>query len=165
MSDYPPQVRRGTILPDFELFTQGSSKPVSLWDYKQKRNVVLAVLHAACTNCSEYVEMLQESGRLLASSNAVTLAVFPATLEELPAPPAIPQILFLADPENTIRVKLAIQPGEVAVFIADQWGEVYAAYIAADAVKLPGAQAIHEWLTLIEIQCPECFPPERLPAG
>jgi peroxiredoxin len=165
MSDYPPQLRRGTILPDFELFTQGSSRPISLWDYKQKRNVVLAVLHAGCSKCSEYVEMLQQSERLFGSSNAVTLVVFPGSLTELPAAPATPQILFLADPEDTIRKKLTIQPNEVAIFIADQWGEVYAEHIAADAVELPGAQAIHEWLTLIEIQCPECFPPERLPAG
>jgi peroxiredoxin len=159
MSDNTPQVRRGTILPDFELFTQHRSKPVSLWDYKQKRNVVLAVLHTGCANCSEYVKMLQQSERLIASSNAVTLVVLAVSLEELPAAHAAQQTLVLADPEDTLRANLAIQPGEVGLFIADQWGEVYFAHVAADAGQLPGAQAIHEWLTLIEIQCPECFPP------
>ena len=165
MSDNPPRIARGTILPDFELFTQGSSKPVSLWDYKQKRNVVLAILHAGCSSCTEYIAMLRQSERLLGSCNAVTLVVLPAFLKEVPAAPASPQVLLLADPDNTMRGKLAIQPGDVALAIADQWGEVYAAHVAADASQLPGAQAIHEWLTLIEIQCPECFPPERLPSG
>jgi peroxiredoxin len=49
---------------------------------------------------------------------------------------------------------------KTAVFIADRYGALYTSTIAADAGELPSEREIRDWLWFIEIQCPECFPPE-----
>jgi peroxiredoxin len=49
---------------------------------------------------------------------------------------------------------------KTAVFIADRYGALYASTTAVDADELPSAREIRDWLWFIEIQCPECFPPE-----
>ena len=47
-----------------------------------------------------------------------------------------------------------------AIYITDQFGEVFAAYRAADGETMPSVQAIVKLIRFINIQCPECGHPE-----
>lgn len=49
---------------------------------------------------------------------------------------------------------------EVAIFIADRWGEIFARSNAESGHDLLEEPEIRAWLEFIEFQCEECFPSE-----
>src|SRR2546427_7325872 len=70
---------------------------VRAWDYKQKKNLVIAFLHAGCRRCEDFLNKLSTRAAELAEREAVALVVFaeaPQAMlsENLPA-----QVLLAAD--------------------------------------------------------------------
>jgi hypothetical protein len=49
---------------------------------------------------------------------------------------------------------------EMAVYVTDRFGEVFATFRESEKQAMPGVQEILEWLTFVNSQCPECSPPE-----
>jgi hypothetical protein len=43
-----------------------------------------------------------------------------------------------------------------AVLVADKWGEIHYAHVAATIAEMPDAEALLDWLTYVRVQCPEC---------
>jgi hypothetical protein len=43
-----------------------------------------------------------------------------------------------------------------AVIVADRWGEIVYVAVSSDAGGLPPAEALADWLTYVQHQCPEC---------
>jgi peroxiredoxin len=52
---------------------------------------------------------------------------------------------------------------EFAVLITDRWGALFSKTISSEIKNLPAEAEIRDWLSFIEIQCSECFPPEPWP--
>jgi len=132
-------------------------------DYRQKKNLVVAFLHAGCPRCESYLENLAARAAELAEREAVAVVVTaespPAGLQErLPAP-----ILVAADmsgrSQRAYLGQEAFGPAGqelVGVFVADRYGELYAQWVAREEDGLPGAGQVLDWLGQIQLACEEC---------
>src|SRR5712692_8848840 len=130
-----------------------AGKTLRAWDYKQKRSLVIAFLHAGCRCCEGFVEKL--------AARAAELRV-----ENLPA-----QVVVAADMSGrSQRAYLGDdafgQAGQerLGVFVADRYGELYAQWVAREEGGLPGVGEVLEWLGQIQVACEECGVSEW-PAG
>jgi peroxiredoxin len=138
---------------------------VRAWDFKQKKNLVLAFLHAECVECEDWLRGLVRSAAQLNEHEAVALAIFPATpqraLENL-APPIVvvadmsgrSQRSFLGDDAfSTAGLERA------GVLVADRFGELFAQWLTDRQHKLPAVEEIIDWLSHIQVACEECGAP------
>jgi len=136
---------------------------VRAWDFKQKKNLVIAFLDAAHPGSENFLERLVARAGEIAEQEAVALIAFsqatPATLlVHLPA-----EIVVATDMSG--RAARAFL-GEDAfgstgqqrfgVFVADRYGELYAQWIISSGGALPGAGEVLGWLRQIELACEEC---------
>lgn len=139
-----------------------SGQTVRAWDFKQKKNLVTAFLHAGCRRCEGFVEKLVARAAELAEREAVALVVFPE-------PPALAigalpsQIIVAADVSGRSQCAYlgedAFGPAgleRVGVFVADRYGELYAQWVGREEGALPGIGEILSWLSQIELACEEC---------
>lgn len=75
----------GYALPSFSL-EDASGRTIRLWDYKQRRPVLLAFVHAGeCPCCRAWLATLVERRVLLDELRVVTLVVVPEPVERLGA--------------------------------------------------------------------------------
>jgi hypothetical protein len=137
-------------------------RTVRAWDYKQKKNLVIAFLDTDCAPCEEFLHALVDSAAALPEKEAVALVVF---LEQPPRrltgllPPGI--ILGADMPGNSARAFL----GEDAfasrsfvrggVFVTDRYGELFAQW-AVERHKFPAIAEILAALDHVEMACDEC---------
>jgi len=135
------------------------------WDFKQKKNLVILFLDAACDPCEQFLRELAAHAASLRDAEAVALVAFleppPGSLEEsLP-----PEIIAGADVSGrSARAFL----GEAAasprsrlgrgVFVTDRYGELAAQWIAAQH-EFPSVAEIFSTLDRVQIACDECFMP------
>ncbi len=140
-----------------------AGQTVCAWDYKQKKNLVIAFLHARCPRCAAFLGKLAARAAELAEREAVALVVLaeaPTALatENLPA-----QVVVAADmggrSQRAYLGEEAFGPAgqeRVGVFVADRYGELYAQWIARNEDGLPGVGELVEWLGQIQVACEEC---------
>jgi phage FluMu gp28-like protein len=133
---------------------------IRAWDYKQKKNLVVAFVHAGC---ARFIGSLATRAAELAECEAVVLAIFPelppATLREnLPA-----QIVMAADVTgHSQRAYLgddafgAAGQELVGVFVADRYGELYVQWSSRSEDGLPGVVEVIDRLRQIQVACEEC---------
>ena len=158
----------GDLIPSFSLSGVNVSGQVSPWDYKQHKNLVLIFLDPACTVCRELLQRLAQNYNDYRELNAEVLAIASADvnkLRELQQDLSVPFPL-LSDPKGEVFLLYGGQPANTSssfgVFITDRWGALYTKTVASDPQQLPTDSEIRDWLSFIEIQCPECYPPERV---
>jgi hypothetical protein len=137
-------------------------RTVRAWDYKQKKNLVIAFLDTDCAPCEEFLHALVDSAAALPEKEAVALVVF---LEQPPRrlTGLLPSGIILgADmPGNSARAFL----GEDAfasrgfvrggVFVTDRYGELFAQW-AVERHKFPAIAEILAALDHVEMACDEC---------
>jgi peroxiredoxin len=140
-----------------------AGQTIRAWDYKQKKNLVIAFLHAGCRRCETFIQKLAAHAAELDGREALALAVFaemPYALESenLPA-----QVVLAADiggrSQRAYLGEEAFGPvgqERVGVFVADRYGELYAQWIARNEDGLPGVGELLEWLGQIQVACEEC---------
>ncbi len=138
-----------------------SGQTIRVWDYKQKKNLIIAFLHVGCAPCAAFLSKLAACAADLAEREAVAMAVFaegPPALENLPA-----QVVVAADmsgrSQRSYLGEEAFGLGgleRVGVFVADRYGELYAQWVARDDNGLPGAGELLGWLGQIQVACEEC---------
>ncbi len=139
-----------------------AGQTVRAWDFKQKKNLIIAFLHTGCRGCQGFIAKLAARAAELAERDAQALVVFaePAAPsgENLPA-----QILLATDMSGrSQRAYLgaeAFGPAgleRIGVFVADRYGELYAQWVARGDDGLPGAGEVLEWLGQIQVACEEC---------
>lgn len=137
---------------------------VRAWDYKQKKALLIAFLHADCAQCARFIEQLRERAAELAERDAVALVVFsevpPAALTNLPA-----HIVVASDmsgqAQHAFLGEEVFGPAgqqQVGVFVADRYGELFAQWVGGDDV-LPGVPEALSWFAQIQIACEECGAP------
>lgn len=140
-------------------------RDVSAWDFKQKRNRVIALLRADAPPSWEFMKELIAHAEDWKEKDAVGLVVFQQIPQrgiptELP-----PEVIAGTDASGH---SIARYLGEHAldgsgrqrqgVFVADRYGELYAQWIVEDDGELPRISEILKALEQIEIACEECQP-------
>jgi len=138
-------------------------RAVRAWDFKQKRNLLIAFLHAGCTACEGFLKELTKRSAELVEREAVALLIFsetpaPRFVEHLPAP-----IIVATDmtgrSQKAFLGRDAFGPvGQrmTGVFVTDRYGELYAKWSGAGDAGLAGLGEILDWLTQIHVACEEC---------
>lgn len=144
---------------------------VNAWDFKQKKNLVIAFLDAACAPCEEFLAEIVERAPDFAAHNAVALLEHPRPNSAESLPPNIivgvdvsghSARAFLGDDAPlsgaSTSAPRASQPSR-AVFVTDRYGELAAQWLLARAQhNFPPLEAILTTLRGIEIACEECTP-------
>jgi peroxiredoxin len=136
--------------------------PIHAWDFKQRKNLVIAFLHSRCGACDRFLDELCARAKDLAEHEAVTLAIFTetpprATLAKLP-----PEVLAAADSGGLAQrvyleedVRRPERQRSVGVFVTDRYGELYAQWIGREPQSLPRADVVFDCLRQIELTCDE----------
>jgi hypothetical protein len=138
---------------------------IRAWDFKQKKNMVIAFLDADCTLCADFLPLLAARAADLREKETVALAAFlvppPAALSD-----SLPKEIiagcdmsgsgaraYLGD--DAFSAHGLVRRG---VFVADRYGELFAQWPLA-AHKFPALEEIFSSLYQIEMACEECSPP------
>jgi peroxiredoxin len=142
--------REREALPLFTLpNTRGRN--VRLWDFKQRRPVVLLFIHGAdCPACRQALVALAGRTEELRQLHAAVLAIAPEPLDRLARLREALALPFnlLADTDCAVTARY-LPPGlgadgraATGLFVADRYGECGLAATAAEATELPDADAI-----------------------
>jgi hypothetical protein len=157
-------LRNRELVPPLTIHTP-DGRTVRAWDYKQKKNLIIAFLDTDCAPCEEFLRALVASAAALREKEAVALVVF---LEQ-PAPRLTdlipPGIIVGADmPGNSARAFLGEDAFasrgfvRLGVFVTDRYGELFAQW-AIDRHKFPSIAEVLTALDHVEMACDECSTP------
>ncbi len=159
---------RGQRLRDFQL-PAVSGGQVHLSEYWGRFNLIL-VFAAECAGA--VVGLLSEIAHRYpkcVEEQAQVLVIFAGTkteAEERLAPMQLP-FPVLVDVDGSVhRTVCAVEPDggpSPAVYVTDRYGEIFAVFPTPGRRTSPNVNDLLEWLEFINIQCPECFPPECRP--
>ena len=157
-------LRNRQLVPPLTLHTP-DGRTVRAWDYKQKKNLVIAFLDTDCGPCEEFLRALVTNAAELRDKAAVALVVFleqPARRVTDSLPPGI--IVGADMPGNSARAFLGkdafASRGFVrgGVFVTDRYGELFAQW-TIDRHKFPAIAEILAALDHVEMACDECSAP------
>ena len=152
------------LIPPLTIHTP-DGRTVQAWDYKQKKNLVVAFLDAHCAPCEEFLRLLASNSAVLRERDAVALLVFleqpPRLLtDSLPA-----EVIIGADtPGRSARAFLGddafAAPGFVrgGVFVTDRYGELSAQW-SIERHKFPALAEILGALDFVQMACDSCANP------
>jgi peroxiredoxin len=157
--------RVGHSLPLFTL-RNSCERQVRLWDFKQRRPVVLVFIHSTrCADCLQLLRTLAARRDDLAEFRAAVLIVAPdATdrLQQLRVQLGLPfTLLSDADGAVAARYLRSDEAGTalIGLFVADRYGECGLAATAAHASDLPGTGAVLAELAHAEEGTCSCLVP------
>lgn len=155
---------RGWRLRDFAL-TSADGREVRLSDYRGRSHLVL-ILTDDRSGTAELLSELASQYARIKKEEAEVLAVARLSAEQaaevrqqmdLPYP-------ILADENGQLHRELGAIDVQgrscAALYIADRFTEVFAAFRTRDGQNLPTTGEILNWLEFMNHQCPECEPPE-----
>jgi hypothetical protein len=158
-------LRTRQIIPPLNLHTP-DGRTVRAWDFKQKKNLVIAFLDLDCAPCEEFFRAVAARATELREREAVALSAFLS-------PP--PERLSHSLPEEIIAGADVSGRGghaylgedafatrgfaRIGVFVADRYGELFEQWVSA-AHKFPPMGEIFRWLDYIEMACDECSVPQ-----
>ena len=152
------------LIPPLTIHTP-AGRTVRAWDYKQRKNLVIAFLDTDCAPCESFLQALASSAASLNEKDAVALVVFleqPARrfTDSLPAGITVGSDI----PGNSARAFL----GEDAfgshgfvcggVFVTDRYGELLAQW-TIERHKFPPIAATLTALDHAQMACEECSTP------
>jgi hypothetical protein len=146
------------VIPPLTARTAGG-KIVRAWDYKQKRPLLIAFLHADCSRCDGWLAQLAARGSDLIDREAVALLIYaelpPRKTETLPSP-----LIAGSDVAGNSQVAFlgceAFGPAgldRVGVFVTDRYGDLYGQWLGRDAGELPLPEEILDTLNVIQMIC------------
>jgi peroxiredoxin len=159
--------RVGELLPLFTL-PNTYGRNVRLWDFKQRRPVVLLCIHGGrCAACRQMLVALAARQPELSESHTAVLVIAPDGLEQLAALRAELELPFtlLSDPRGEVIARYAPsqrQPGgagAVALYVADSYGECGLASQADEADALASLDDVLAELALGEQGACSCLVP------
>lgn len=153
------------LIPPLTLCT-ASGSVVHVWDFKQKKNLVITFLDDGCPSCEQFIRNLIKRAVDLSDKEAVLVLVFakePASslTNILPT-----EIVVGVDVGSHGARRYLDDDGQCtgefhrrAVFVTDRYGEIFALWIVAGD-KFPAIEDILRSLDSVEMACEECSPPE-----
>jgi hypothetical protein len=152
------------LFPDVTLPTP-SGVPVSLGQYRGRRNLVVALLGAGALDerVVRLLEQLARSGAALDEEDAKLLVIRTGDTDQLPTD-ELPSLTVLVDDDGAVHrslgaVDAAGRPSP-ALYITDLYREIYLAARPGDSTWPENAESVRSWLVFMNIQCPECNVPE-----
>jgi hypothetical protein len=155
----------GRLFPDATLPTLGGGM-LSLDGFRPRNDLVLLLLGDGPPGeqAMRLLEQLVGARTELAGEDGVVLALATG----LPSawggawPYDVP-LLFDADSSVHRRAAAIDDAGraETVLYLTDRYREIFAVLRPGDARWPASARDVVEWLTFMNIQCPECNPPER----
>ena len=142
-----------------------AGETVSAWDFKQKRNRVIALVWGNSPETRRFVREIVAHAADWKDRDAVAMLVFPAVpppdlLGALPAE-VIAGVDATGSSSKRYLGEEVVGPSSVArqgVFVADRYGELYARWIIGKDGEFPTIPSIVKALDQIEIACEECHP-------
>ena len=160
----------GSLIRSFSLPSVNVRGNISPWDYKQHKNLVLILFRdPSCQPCLRLLRELAARYEEYRQLNAEILVIIGSDLEQLSELQNELKLPFplLSDSDAVVLDSYAEEGTgarpEFGVLITDRWGALFSQTISSEMKNLPAEGDIREWLSFIEIQCPECFPPEPWP--
>jgi len=164
------KIKVGGLIPSFSLPAVNVAGKVNPWDYKQHKNLVLILFREpACQPCMCLLRELATSYEEYRQLNAEILVAISSDLEQLSKLQNELNLPFplLSDFDGGVLDSYAEEGAdtrpEFGVLITDRWGALFSKTISSEMKNLPAEGEIRDWLSFIEIQCSECFPPEPWP--
>jgi hypothetical protein len=152
------------LFPDVTLPTP-SGVPVSLGQYRGRRNLVVALLGAGALDerVVRLLEQLARSGAALDEEDAKLLVIRTGDTDPLPID-ELPSLTVLVDDDGAVHRSLgAVDAAGLpspALYITDLYREIYLAARPGDSTWPENAESVQSWLVFMNIQCPECNVPE-----
>lgn len=156
--------RKGDVIRDFQLMSS-EEHPVLLSENRGRFNMVLVFAGESDSANSLLCELALHQPEL-AGNEARTLAIVVGSQARASELRRSLHLSFevLADENERVHRSMGTEDesGNIlpAVFITDRFGEIFAAFRAAQSKGLPGIAAILSWIDFINRQCPECGPLE-----
>lgn len=154
----------GRLFPDATLPSLNGEQ-LSLQRYRGRAPLILLMLGAGegAAPVHSLLELLYEARDEISAEGGVVLAITASDRpsEELGWRWPFPLLL---DHEAVLHRRVgAVDPGGApapTLFITDRFREIYADLRPDEAGWPTTGRDVLEWLTFVEIQCPECNPPE-----
>ncbi|HYL47384.1 MAG TPA: hypothetical protein VEU52_10185 [Candidatus Limnocylindrales bacterium] len=158
-------LRTRQIIPPLNLHTP-DGRTVRAWDFKQKKNLVIAFLDLDCAPCEEFFRVLAARAADLREKEAVALSAFLSPPPERLAH-ALPEAIIAGADVSGRGASAYLGDDAFAnrglartgVFVADRYGELFAQWVSPSH-KFPPMGEIFSWLDYIEMACDECSVPQ-----
>ena len=157
----PLRVRK--LIPPLTL-RQTDGRLVHAWDFKQKKNLVIALLDENCSQCENFIRDLANQASDLREQEAIILLAFlgepqqslrDILSDEFSAGAAsAPHLRQFLGEDATSAERLSRR----GVFVTDRYGEISSMWIT-QGHDFPRIEQILSALNLVEIACEECEVP------
>lgn len=160
-----PHLSLRAVVPLFELPAANRQQPIGPWHYKQRSNLVLIFVQHSYLADQDWLLALAQQYELYRALETEILIISTealATLQVWSERHAIAVPVLSDETGRVHRAYLgdAVEPLPVGLFICDRYGELYMQTLGANVQELPTEPAIREWVEFVDLQCPECFPPD-----
>jgi peroxiredoxin len=167
------EIAGGTVTPLNELPSKGHrlydfglpsalGKKIHLSDYRGRLNLVLIFADDGSKTTKLLAELAREYGGIK-GEDAEVLVVVRLSLEkstELKKRLMLPYPILVDEDGHAHNEVRATGRRVPAIYITDQFGEVFGVYRTAEGERLPEVSEILNWLEFVNAQCPECESPE-----
>lgn len=143
-----------------------SGGTVRAWDFKGKRSLAIAFLHADCATCAAFLDDLRIRAAEFSEREAVALVVYSETPPRA-AGESAPPIYILTDVTGRSQRAFlgddAFGPAgqqRTGVLATDRFGELHAQWLSPPSGHaLPAPGEVLSWLAQVQIACEECGAP------
>lgn len=155
---------KGQLIRAFDLVSTEGAK-ISVSDYRGRSNLVL-VFAGGDSHSLELLARIANGYKKIQEEQTEVLVVLQCTTEKAARVKDEARAKFpvLVDPDGRIHCLMGAQDRrgqpEMAVYVTDRFGEVFATFRESQKQAMPTVQEILGWLIFVNSQCPECSPTE-----
>ncbi len=143
-------LERDRPIPQFHLFDPRTGRELSPWSLKGRRGLLLAFLHAGCTECAAVADELAGVAEQLSAADVDLFAVASARVDPLPT---------LVDHAGEVASAYLGTKGHLpTVVLADRYGAAWSAYLGSGH-ELPTAGELVATAWHMELSCADCAAP------
>jgi len=153
------------LIPPLTLHAS-NGRTVRAWDFKQKKNLVIAFLHNECPRCEEFLRQLSANASLWKENEAVVLTAVLAQPSRARTDSLDESVIVGVDFSGRAAIaylgKDSLSPAGLAqlgVFQTDRFGELAAIWNVTSDHKFPNVAEIAASLELTEMSCDACTTP------
>lgn len=155
---------KGHLLRDFSLQTTSGNK-IKLSDYRGRASLVLVFPGDEDWSSKLLSDLAIRSAEIKQEEAEVLLITWPGhgRVQESQDQANVPYAVLI-DRDGRLHEQFGAVDAQgracPALYVTDQFAEVFAVYRSRDGQKLPTFTEILSWLEFVNSQCPECEAPE-----
>lgn len=153
------------IIPPLTLHL-ADGRTIRAWDFKQKKNLVIAFLHDDCPPCEDFLHNLSAAAPLWKENDTVVLAAFLSQPSHAITDALDASVILGVDRNGQSTAaylgKDALSPSRVsspAIFQTDRYGELAAQWQITRDHNFPPISEIATQAALSEMSCDSCAAP------